>query len=393
MKINVILLIALKNLFQKSKRSIITIGGLSVAISVVVILVSLGYGLENIVVKSFTSQDAMRVIDVTAEKSDQIILDDGSIQEFLKMDSVQEVYPIVEVGAKILFNNSTTDVAVIAVPSQVFKYWNTFKIQNSDNLSKFNNNEVILSKGVMNILSVGDNDIGSKVELEMSVSQFKDGGNFIKDEFNILDFELNSESPIVFIPITYLQNEIIKKYSMVKIVVRDEKYIDNVRLILERMGYKTVTTFDTVAQIENIFSILRTALSVFGLVAAFVASLGMFNTLSVSHLEKTREIGIMKALGAQGNVILKLFLTEAVIMSAIGGFTGILGGVFLSKIIQFLLSIIASSRNYKMENIFVFPYTFLLGVFVTSIFIGILTGIYPSYKASKTSALDALRYE
>ena len=101
------------------------------------------------------------------------------------------------------------------------------------------------------------------------------------------------------------------------------------------MGFKTTSTVDTVKQIESLFSNLRILLTILGMVALGVASLGMFNTLTVSLLERTREIGGMKAIGMVSEEVQDLFLAEAMIMGLSGGFGGLILGSSVGWILSF----------------------------------------------------------
>jgi len=148
-----------------------------------------------------------------------------------------------------------------------------------------------------------------------------------------------------------------------------------------------------VKRIEKLFSSVRMVLAVFGLVALTVASLGMFNTLTVSLMERTREVGVMKAMGMKSNEVKELFLAEAMVMGLFGGVFGVLMGMVAGKFLSVLLSAIAVFKGVGWINISYVPMMFVTLVLVLSFIVGVVTGIYPAKRATRISALDALRYE
>jgi len=159
------------------------------------------------------------------------------------------------------------------------------------------------------------------------------------------------------------------------------------------MGYLTRSVADTVAQINSLFKTIRTVLALLGLVALAIAALGMFNTLTVSLLERTREVGLMKALGMTSEEVSELFLTESMIMGFCGGVFGIILGFLAGKITGLILSVFAIFKGVGVIDIASLPLGFVAIIVLLSLVVGIATGIYPAKRTTKISALNALRYE
>ncbi len=162
---------------------------------------------------------------------------------------------------------------------------------------------------------------------------------------------------------------------------------------VEVLGLKTTSVVDTVKQIEGLFGNLRIVLGILGLVALAVASLGMFNTLTVSLLERIREIGGMKVMGMVSEEVQELFLAEAMIMGLSGGIGGVLLGFLAGQVISLAVSLIAISKGQGYLDLVYLPPQFVIFILVASFIVGVVTGFYPAQKAKKTSALNALRYE
>jgi len=119
-----------------------------------------------------------------------------------------------------------------------------------------------------------------------------------------------------------------------------------------------------------------------GVITLIGASIGLMNIMLVSVTERTREIGIRKAIGANPSVIRKQFLIEAVIICLMGGAMGILFGVLLGNVISLM-----------MGGSFIIPWLFILGGFALCVMVGVASGYYPAKKASKLDPVEALRYE
>ncbi len=127
--------------------------------------------------------------------------------------------------------------------------------------------------------------------------------------------------------------------------------------------------------------------------ALLVATLGMFNTLTVSLLERTREVGLMKALGMKSDEVKELFLIESLIMGMLGGFLGIILGFVAGKLLSLVLSVFALVKGVGIIDITFIPLGFVLVIVFLAILVGIVTGLYPAKRAKHISALNALRYE
>ena len=137
----------------------------------------------------------------------------------------------------------------------------------------------------------------------------------------------------------------------------------------------------------------RASLAAFGLIALVVAALGTFNTLTISLLERTREVGLFKALGMDNKSIYKLFISEALIIGVLGGVIGLIIGGSLAEFINWILKMLAMRAGAEPLNVFVTPWSFALLVATFSVLVGFLTGWYPARRAVKINPLDALRYE
>jgi len=133
---------------------------------------------------------------------------------------------------------------------------------------------------------------------------------------------MTQSSSYLYIPFSDLYKLAISNISQLKVVLNEKNNLSKVKKEIETMGFKTLSVVDTIKQIETIFANVRLVLALLGFVALLVAVLGMFDTLTVPLLERTREIGGMKVMGLVSYEIEDLFLAEAMIMGLSGGFGG-----------------------------------------------------------------------
>jgi len=203
----------------------------------------------------------------------------------------------------------------------------------------------------------------------------------------------DDSSPKIYANYDNLRKIGLLNYSQFKVEVSDKNKVPEIRKQIENMGLKTQYVGDTVAQINQVFGIFRAILVAFGLITLIVSVLGMFNTLTISLLERIKEIALMKMLGMRKKDINNIFLTESIMLGFTGGIIGIILGVLSGKAINCVLNYYAKSMGGDPVTVFYSPWSFILIIIVISILIGLLTGLYPARRAVKVKSLDVLRYE
>lgn len=259
--------------------------------------------------------------------------------------------------------------------------------------------EIVVNQSVLQLLSIDENQaIGKELSLSLVVV-----GELLEDpnvriesaplNYKIVGVIPDEGTPIIYVPFMDVRSLGVNKYSQLKVIAKDNNSLREIRTTIESAGYGTVSVSDTVAQIDSLFSNFRLVLSVLGLVALSVAALGMFNTLTVSLLERTREVGLMKAMGLKSDEVKSLFLTESMIMGLYGGILGLLLGIGLGKLLSLILSALSVVKGVGFVDVSYVPLSFVVFVIFLSILVGIATGYYPAKRATKISALNALRYE
>jgi len=259
--------------------------------------------------------------------------------------------------------------------------------------------EAVVSSGFLNLLNININKaIGTTFKssfiIVKSLMPDIEGKVLTSEvEYKIIGVIDDTNNTYFYVPFSDIQKLGIKNFSQFKLILKNQNDLPKIRKDIETMGFRTSSTYDTVKQIESLFNNLRVLLAILGMVALGVASLGMFNTLTVSLLERTRETGGMKAIGMVSDEVQDLFLAEAMIMGLSGGIGGLIFGFLVGEIFTILISIIAISKGQGFIQLTYLPPYFVAFIVMSAFMVGLITGLYPAYRAKKTSALNALRYE
>jgi putative ABC transport system permease protein len=175
--------------------------------------------------------------------------------------------------------------------------------------------------------------------------------------------------------------------------VDDPDNVDAVARAIETLGeYAASTPEDSAQSLSGGFRVIQAVLSIFGLIALAVASLGIVNTLIMAIYERTREIGTMKAVGASKGTIRLLFTVEAGTIGFWGGLVGVFVAWIIGQVINFV-SHLTFLQDYKSFNISAFPLWLILLVIALSTVIALVAGLLPANRAARLDPIEALRYE
>jgi putative ABC transport system permease protein len=260
-----------------------------------------------------------------------------------------------------------------------------------------NAKEAIISIASLKNMNLTDPNKVLNTELNFEVVQVDESGNS-KKEGNILKLKVvgiskEENTKFCYVPISLINNLDAKVYNSTKIRVAKREDMAEVRKTVESMGYPTTSVKDTVDQINQIFTIIKGILGGFGLIALFVAAIGIFNTLTISLLERTHEIGIMKAIGGRDRDVARIFTIEASLIGLIGGFLGVGTGWLFGKGLNWIVNFIATSVGGEANSLFLTPISFAGMVIAFSFFVSTFAGVWPARRAAKLDPLEALRYE
>ena len=184
-----------------------------------------------------------------------------------------------------------------------------------------------------------------------------------------------------------------RTFSTVQVRVKNPINVQTVEDAIKKMGFNTFSIVDATKSLRRFFAVLDLFLGIFGSLALAVASIGIINTLVMAILERRREIGIMKAIGASDGDVKGLFFAEAGAMGVLGGALGVALGWAIGRLINLGTNIYLKRQHFPPEQIWFVPWWLVLGAIAFSIVVSLLSGLYPASRAARLDPVQALRYE
>lgn len=397
---------ALVSLKANKTRTSLTMLGIVIGIASVITMIGIGSGAQATVESSLSSlgtnlltitSGSVRngVVQQAAGTSSSLTMDDvKAIESSPNLKDVAAISPEITRSAQIIANGNNTNTQVSGVVPD-YAVAHNYVIEKGVFITK-EHNDILAKVAVLGPDTAkslfGESDpIGQTIKINKSlfkvvgVTQSKGSNGFI-----------NSDD-IVFIPLSTGQSVLFGQASLRQIVVQSissdslgELQADITELLLVKHNisdsqdadFSVRNSADTLSALSTITATLTGLLAGIAGISLLVGGIGIMNIMIVTVTERTREIGLRKALGATNNVIRMQFLVEAAVLTIVGGIVGIIVGALLTYGAKSLLSIDAV----------ITPSAIFTATSVSTV-IGIVFGYYPAYKASKLNPIEALRYE
>jgi putative ABC transport system permease protein len=182
-------------------------------------------------------------------------------------------------------------------------------------------------------------------------------------------------------------------YMALTVRVKNPKNVTQVEDDIKKMGFNTFSLQDATRSLRLIFTVFDLFLGLFGSLALTVASLGIINTLVMAILERRREIGVLKALGASDRDVRSLFFAEAGAMGLLGGIFGVAIGWLIGQALTFGTTMYLKRQDLPGVKISYVPWWLAAGAIAFAVIVSLVAGLYPAARAAKLNPVEALRYE
>ena len=184
-----------------------------------------------------------------------------------------------------------------------------------------------------------------------------------------------------------------KTYMTLTVRVKDPGKVAQVQDAINKMGFRTFSVLDATKSLRRFFTVLDLFLGIFGSLALAVATLAIINTLVMAVLERRREIGVMKAIGASDRDVKRLFFAEAGAMGFFGGILGIALGFAIGKAINLGTGSLLHHHQLPSEAVWILPPWLIGAAIAFSIVVSLLAGLYPASRAARLDPVQTLKYE
>ncbi|MFA5927043.1 MAG: ABC transporter permease [Patescibacteria group bacterium] len=390
-----VLRISLSTFVNNKMRTILTIFGIAIGIGAIVFLVSFGYGLQKITIGEIQSIKALKTLMVTSGDSSILSMGDDAVEKFKKIEGTESVNPNLSMSGQVIYGSTRTDSLINAVSAEYLDLEGP-RLEAGEQYTGDSDKEIVVTSVAANAFGLSPNDlVGKTVKVAAYIPDPENEKTPIlaEGEYTIVGVIKDSVASYLYLPIGTIAIPKNSSYSAIKVKARDTAVMAQMKETLTGLGYKTTSIGEKIDQMNRIFQIAQIVLLTLGAIALVVASIGMFNTLTISLLERTKDIGVMKALGATDKGIYAVFLSEAAIISFAGGFSGIVLSLLSGNILNVVISAVAVRAGGESVKIFQTPWQFIAIIIAFSFIVGILTGLYPARRAARLNPLDALRYE
>lgn len=393
----------------RTSRTLLTVLGMSIGIAAILFLVSLGYGLQKTLLERITTSDSLLTLDVAESKSEEaggVLLNREMIKKIENLPGVEEVSPALQITTQGHLEDLSADLTTIGSKPSFLKLDGKKAIEgvlmNDEDIEG-----IVITGAVAQVFDKEAKDmIGKTMTFSFSIpkdnresasnSSVQTREEYVKIEsdknYKIIGV-IEGQDNVVYVNLASLGNIKMDRYGQLKVKTRSNPEMGVIRTTLTEYGLLVSSLSETVDQANKIFRILQIILMLFGIIALVVSAIGMFNTMTITLLERTEEIGIMKSIGASDMAISTMFFMEAAIMGFLGGCAGVLIGYLGGLLFNGLVNLIAYKFGGQSVSLFYSPTWFVLSILAFSAIVGFFTGFVPARRASKIDPLDALRYK
>ena len=442
--------LALRNLREALLRNALTTLGVAVGVASLVAMLSLGVGLQELASKRLSQSGLFDTILVTPKNSFRgggrpqreeqpgkpaRVLDEDARKEIEKLSNVIEVYPQIRFFTEVRFNNKPFATVVAGMPESS-KNSGSFDGMKGHFFSSPAADEAVLQIEFAKELSENpDSLVGQELLLRYAerqalqangagpaghTTESSGGFSVVPKELRLKIIGIVETEPAagyggygnarLLIPLDTAATLRAAQVNDLRDIVRDSaankmtypslsvrakspSQVEVLEVAIKNLGFNAFSLLDASKSLRTFFSVFDLLLGIFGSLALAVATLGIVNTLVMAILERRREIGVLKALGAADSDVQQLFFVEAGVMGLLGGVLGVIFGWLLGRALTYGTNVYLHRQNLNSIELSSVPWWLVLSALGFAVLVSLAAGLYPASRAAKLNPVDALRYE
>jgi putative ABC transport system permease protein len=448
--------LAVRNLHEAVLRNSLTTLGVAVGVASLVAMLSLGVGLQTLASQRLNKSGLFDAVFVTSrgmrgmgggpprsnpvKREDTKPLDQAAREGFEKLPNVTEVYPQIRFFTDVRYAGNSYSTNVLGLPESsrstgafdgiTGKYFSSpsadeailqaeFAKELAPQPSTLIGKELVLHYAEKQTASTAD--VAKEKDIDKQLDEMMSGGiSIVSREKKLRIAGVIESDPSagiggfgggrVFIPLRVAEQlhvagpndvqEFVRAggsgkptYMALTVRVKSPKDVMRVEEAIKKMGFSTFSLLDATRSLRLVFTVFDLFLGLFGSLALTVASLGIINTLVMAILERRREIGVLKALGATDRDVRSLFFAEAGAMGLFGGVFGVALGWLIGQGLTWGTTIYLRRQDLPGVKISYVPWWLALGAIGFAVVVSLVAGLYPAARAARLNPVDALRYE
>jgi len=428
--------LAVRNLREAIFRNTLTTLGVAVGVASLVAMLSLGVGLQQLASGRLTKSGLFDTVFVSpklnlrggppaaaTQQPATRLLDEDARLEISRLPNVIEVFPQIRFPTEVRFNDKPFPTVVAGMPLSS-KLTGAFDGMKGEFFSGESADEAILQIEFAKELSPDTAGlVGKTLAIRYAErQQLGDGsGGFsiVPKEKQLRIIGVVETEPAsgfggygngrLLIPIGVAQSlraaqindlrDVVRggaskpTYASLTVRAKSTANVDDIEAAVKKMGFGAFSLLDASKSLKIFFRVLDLLLGLFASLALAVATLGIVNTLVMAILERRREIGVLKALGAADSDVKRLFFVEAGVMGFIGGIAGVILGWLIGRGLTIATNIYLKRQDLPSVEISSVPWWLVLGAISFAVIVSLIAGLYPASRAAKLDPVQALRYE
>jgi len=422
--------LAFRNLRQSKLRTAITTLGVSIGIASLAGMVSLGVGLQEQFTSRLTKSgvfDSVTVMPAPVNQGRGLFgrgggrgtpqgarlggqapepapvrrpLDDALIAKLALMPHVKDAYPALRVFVEAKFGGNSERLFAAGVPMSAKGEGQFQRIPFGAFFANDTDNTCLITLDMAKQINAAEPGslIGQSITLVFTAplaapveEKFTIAGIVERDPAGAIGGALGNSG--LMIPLSKAKAMNRTPYQSITVKVNGSQFTQDVEEAIKKEGYGAFSINDALEGAKRAFLILDIVLGLIGSIALAVSSLGIVNTMVMSILERTREIGVMKAIGGSDADIRRIFLVEASTIGLMGGIGGVTLGWLVGRVINFGANVYIRNQGGEAGNLFALPIWLIAGALGFSILVSLIAGSYPAARAAKLNPMQALRHD